>query len=66
MSKRKRQSPEQVARKLQKADRLLNAGESVAHVYQALGVSEATDHPGRVRKAAGMARKLVPKEPGTV
>ena len=47
MSKRKRHSPEQIVRKLQEADRLLNAGKSVAHVYQALEVSEATYHRWR-------------------
>ena len=47
MSKRKRHSPEQTVRKLQEADRLLNAGKSVAHVYQALEVSEATYHRWR-------------------
>ena len=47
MSKRKRHSAEQIVRKLQEADRLLNAGKSVAHVYQALEVSEATYHRWR-------------------
>jgi transposase-like protein len=47
MSKRKRHSPEQIVRKLQEADRLLNAGKSVAHVYQVLEVSEATYHRWR-------------------
>ena len=47
MSKRKRHSPQQIVRKLQEADRLLNAGKSVAHVYQALEVSEATYHRWR-------------------
>jgi putative transposase len=47
MGKRKRHTPEQVIRKLQEADRLLNAGKSVAHVYQALEISEATYHRWR-------------------
>ncbi len=47
MGKRKRHSPEQIVRKLQDADRLLNAGQSVAHVYQALEISEATYHRWR-------------------
>ena len=47
MSKRKRHSPEQVVRKLQEADRLLNAGKSLAHVFQSLEVSEATYHRWR-------------------
>jgi len=41
MSKRKRHN------KLQEADRLLNAGKSLAHVLQALEVSEATYHRWR-------------------
>jgi transposase-like protein len=49
MSKRKRHSPEQIVGKLQEADRLLNAGKSVAHVYQALEVSEATYHRWRAQ-----------------
>jgi putative transposase len=49
MSKRKRHSPEQIVRKLQEADRLLNAGKSVAHVYQALEISEATYHRWRTQ-----------------
>lgn len=47
MSKRKRHSPEQIVRKLQEADRLLNAGKSLAHVFQALEVSEPTYHRWR-------------------
>jgi len=47
MGKRKRHNPEQIVRKLQEADRLLNAGKSVAHVCQALEVSEATFHRWR-------------------
>ena len=47
MAKRKRHSSEQIIRKLQDADRLLNAGKSVAQVCQALEVSEATFHRWR-------------------
>ncbi len=47
MAKRKRHKPEQVVRKLQEADRLLNTGKSIAHVCQALEVSEATFHRWR-------------------
>lgn len=47
MGKRKRHNPEQIVRKLQDADRLLNAGKSVGHVYQALEISEATYHRWR-------------------
>ncbi len=47
MGKRKRHQPEQIVRKLQEADRLLNAGKSVAYVCQALEVSEATYHRWR-------------------
>ena len=47
MAKRKRHSSEQIIRKLQDAERLLNAGKSVAQVCQALEVSEATFHRWR-------------------
>jgi len=47
MSKRKRHKPEQIIRKLQEADRLLNAGKTLAHVFQALEISEATYHRWR-------------------
>ena len=47
MAKRKRHNSEQIVRKLQDADRLLNAGRSVAQVCQALEVSEATFHRWR-------------------
>ena len=47
MGKRKRHNPEQIVRKLQDADRLLNAGKTVAQVYQALEISEATYHRWR-------------------
>ena len=47
MAKRKRHSPEQIVRKLQDADRLLNAGRPVGQVCQALAVSEATFHRWR-------------------
>lgn len=45
--KRRRHSPKQVVEKLQEADRLLNAGQSVGQVLQSLGVSEATYHRWR-------------------
>ena len=47
MGKRKRHSVEQIVRKLQDGDRLLNAGRTVAQVIQALEVSEATYHRWR-------------------
>ncbi len=47
MGKRKRHNPEQIVRKLQEGDRLLNAGKSVGQVIQALEVSEATYHRWR-------------------
>jgi putative transposase len=47
MGKRKRHSAEQIVRKLQEGDRLLNAGKSVAQVIQALEISEATYHRWR-------------------
>ena len=47
MGKRKRHSAEQIVRKLQDGDRLLNAGRTVAQVIQALEVSEATYHRWR-------------------
>ena len=45
--KRVRHSPNQIVDKLQEADRLLNAGQSLGQVLQALGVSEATYHRWR-------------------
>jgi transposase-like protein len=45
--KRKRHGPDQIVKKLQDADRLLNAGKSLGEVLQALEVSEATYHRWR-------------------
>lgn len=45
--KRKRHGPDQIVKKLQAADRLLNAGKSLGEVLQALEVSEATYHRWR-------------------
>ena len=47
MGKKKRHSPGQIIRKLEEADHRLNAGQSVAQVYQALEISEATYHRWR-------------------
>ena len=47
MARRKRHTPEQIVRKLQDSDRLLNGGKSIAQVCQALEVSEATFHRWR-------------------
>jgi len=58
---RKRHSPKQIVAKLGEADRLLNAGQSVGQVLQALGVSEATYHRWRNRYGgmkASEARRL--------
>jgi transposase-like protein len=50
MSKRrKRHSPEQIVRKLRDADAMLNAGQDLAAVLQALEISEATYHRWRNR-----------------
>ena len=40
--RRKRHSPEQIVRKLQDADAMLNAGRDLAAVLQALEVSQST------------------------
>jgi len=40
--RRKRHSPEQIVRKLRDADAMLNSGQDLAAVLQALEVSEAT------------------------
>ena len=40
--RRKRHSPEQIVKKLRDADAMLNAGQDLAAVLQALEVSEAT------------------------
>lgn len=45
--KRHRHSPQQIVEKLKEADRLLNAGQSVGQVLQALGMSQATYHRWR-------------------
>lgn len=45
--KRIRHSAQQIVQKLQEADRLLNAGQSLGQVLQTLGVSEATYHRWR-------------------
>lgn len=45
--KRLRHSPQQIVGKLQEADRLLNAGQSLGQVLQALGVSQPTYHRWR-------------------
>lgn len=47
MGRRKRHNPEQIVKKLQDADRLLNAGKSLGQVFQTLEVSEATYHRWR-------------------
>lgn len=47
MVKRKRHSAEQVIRKLEEADRRLQAGQSIEQVCQALEISEATFHRWR-------------------
>jgi putative transposase len=45
--KRVRHRPGQIVEKLQEADRLLNAGQSLGQVLQALGVAQATYHRWR-------------------
>ncbi len=40
--RRKRHSPEQIVKKLRDADAMLNAGQDLAAVFQALEISEAT------------------------
>jgi transposase-like protein len=45
--KRKRHSPEEIIAKLREADAMLNAGATIAHVVQQLGVTEATFHRWR-------------------
>jgi len=55
--KRVRHSPQQIVEKLQQADRLLNAGQSVGQVLQALGVSEATYHRWRNQYGGMKARE---------
>ncbi len=45
--RRRRHSPEQIVRKLRDADAMLNAGQDLAAVLQALEVSEATYHRWR-------------------
>lgn len=45
--KRKRHGPDQIVKKRQDTDRLLNAGKSLGEVLQGLEVSEATYHRWR-------------------
>ena len=45
--KRRRHTPQQIVEKLREADRLLNAGQSLGQVLQALEVSEASYHRWR-------------------
>lgn len=45
--KRKRHGPGEIVKKLEDADRLLNAGKGLSEVLQALEVSEATYHRWR-------------------
>ena len=45
--KRRRNTPEQVIRKLREADRLLGEGKAIPEVAKALEVSEATYHRWR-------------------
>lgn len=45
--KRKRHTPVEIVKKLEDADRLLNAGKSLGEVLQVLEVSEATYHRWR-------------------
>ena len=59
--KRVRHSPHQIVERLGEADRLLNAGQSLGQVFQALGVSQATYHRWRVQYGgmkASEARRL--------
>jgi len=45
--KRRRHNPQQIVEKLKEADRLLNTGQPLGRVLQALVVSEATYHRWR-------------------
>ncbi len=47
MAKKKRHNPEQIIRKLEDANRRMNAGQSIAQVCQHLEISEATFHRWR-------------------
>ena len=47
MAKRKRHGPAQIVAKLQQADRLLNAGQNIGQVCEALEVSGAPYHRWR-------------------
>ena len=47
MAKRKRHKPEEIVRKLQEADVLLRAGNSLAQVLQKLETTETTYHRWR-------------------
>lgn len=47
MKLRKNHNPEQIVKKLHEADRLLNAGQSIGQVCQALEISDTTFHRWR-------------------
>ena len=55
-----RHSPGQIVEKLQEEDRLLNAGQSLGQVLQALSVSEATYHHWRLRGECDPGRDAGP------
>lgn len=57
--RRKRHSPEQIVRKLRDADAMLNAGQELAAVLQALEVSEATFHRWRAQYGGMKAEEAV-------
>lgn len=46
-TRRRRHSAKQIVQKIEQADRLLKAGQSVGQVLQSLGVSQATYHRWR-------------------
>lgn len=48
--RKKRHNPEQIVKKLQNAEAMLNAGQDLAAVLQSLEVSEATYHRWRKRR----------------
>jgi putative transposase len=57
--RRRRHSPEQIVRKLRDADAMLNAGQDLAAVLQALEVSEATFHRWRAQYGGMKAEEAV-------
>ena len=59
VKRRKRHSPEQIVRKLRDAEAMLNGGQDLSSVLQAMEVSEATLHRWRAQYGGMKAEEAV-------